>query len=115
MHLVEVAFKGNRKEFYLWEGDEAPAAGTSVIVDADRGEDLGQVHATGELAEKRNRGVAHGTRDEPPGGAHADHETTARALKDALCKHVDELRRVKPDKLVRRRREKFLKMGRYVG
>src|SRR5919107_1897034 len=33
---------------------------------------------------------------EPPGGAHADHETTAKALKEALCKHVDELRRVKP-------------------
>ena len=52
---------------------------------------------------------------EPPGGAHADHETTAKALKDALCKHVDELRRVKPDKLVRRRREKYLKMGQFTG
>ena len=52
---------------------------------------------------------------EPPGGAHADHEMTAKALKDALCKHVDELRRVKPDKLVRRRREKYLKMGQFVG
>jgi acetyl-CoA carboxylase carboxyl transferase subunit alpha len=52
---------------------------------------------------------------EPPGGAHADHETTAKALKEALCKHVDELRRVKPDKLVRRRREKYLKMGQFVG
>ena len=52
---------------------------------------------------------------EPPGGAHADHENTAKALKDALCKHVDELRRVKPDKLVRRRREKYLKMGQFVG
>jgi acetyl-CoA carboxylase carboxyl transferase subunit alpha len=52
---------------------------------------------------------------EPPGGAHADHETTAKALKEALCKHVEELRRVKPDKLVRRRREKYLKMGQFVG
>jgi acetyl-CoA carboxylase carboxyl transferase subunit alpha len=52
---------------------------------------------------------------EPPGGAHADHETTARALKESLCKHVEELRRVKPDKLVRRRREKYLKMGQFVG
>ena len=23
-HLIEVAFKGNRKEFFLWEADEAP-------------------------------------------------------------------------------------------
>jgi acetyl-CoA carboxylase carboxyl transferase subunit alpha len=52
---------------------------------------------------------------EPPGGAHADHEGTAAALKIALAKHVDELRRVKPDKLVRRRREKYVKMGQFVG
>ena len=42
--LVEVAFKGNRKEFFLWEGDEAPPVKTAVIVDADRGEDFGHVH-----------------------------------------------------------------------
>lgn len=48
---------------------------------------------------------------EPPGGAHADHAETARAVHDALLRHVDELRRLKPDKLVRRRREKYLKMG----
>ena len=52
---------------------------------------------------------------EPAGGAHADHEATAAALKASLIKHVDELRRVKPDKLVRRRREKYLKMGQFVG
>ena len=52
---------------------------------------------------------------EPAGGAHADHEGAARALKDALTKHLDELKRLKPEKLVRRRREKFLKMGRFTG
>jgi acetyl-CoA carboxylase carboxyl transferase subunit alpha len=52
---------------------------------------------------------------EPAGGAHADHESAARALKDALGKHLDELKRLKPEKLVRRRREKFLKMGRFTG
>ena len=36
-------------------------------------------------------------------------------MKDVLLKHLDELRRLKPEKLVRRRREKFLKMGRFVG
>jgi acetyl-CoA carboxylase carboxyl transferase subunit alpha len=48
---------------------------------------------------------------EPPGGAHADHDTVSQTLHDALLRHVDELRGVKPDKLVRRRREKYLKMG----
>jgi acetyl-CoA carboxylase carboxyl transferase subunit alpha len=48
---------------------------------------------------------------EPAGGAHADHDATAKAVHDAVLKHIDELRGVKPDKLVRRRREKYLKMG----
>ena len=60
MHLVEVAFKGNRKDFFLWESDDPPPLKAAVIVDADRGEDLGVVHALGELAEKRNAGTPHG-------------------------------------------------------
>ena len=59
-HLVEIAFKGNRKEFFLWDGDDPPRLHTAVIVEGDRGEDLGRVHATGELAYKRYTGVAHG-------------------------------------------------------
>ena len=59
-HLIEVSFKGNRKDFFLWEGDEVPPLKAGVIVDADRGEDLGFVYASGELAEKRNAGTPHG-------------------------------------------------------
>lgn len=59
-HLIEVAFSGNRKEFFLWESDDPPPARAAVIVEADRGEDFGRVHATGELAEKRSLGCAHG-------------------------------------------------------
>jgi cell fate regulator YaaT (PSP1 superfamily) len=59
-HLVEVAFKGNRKEFFLWDYPDPPALNAAVIVDVDRGEDLGYVHALGEQAEKRNSGCAHG-------------------------------------------------------
>ena len=65
-HLVEVAFKGNRKEFFLWEADESPAIKAPVIVDADRGEDLGHVHALGEHAAKRSAGAPHGLGDAPP-------------------------------------------------
>jgi cell fate regulator YaaT (PSP1 superfamily) len=59
--LVEVAFKGNRREFFRWE-DVVPPPGppTSVIVEGDRGEDLGTVHSSGVLAEKRFEGVPHG-------------------------------------------------------
>ena len=59
-HLIEVAFKGNRKDFFVWESDEPPPLKAAVIVDADRGEDLGRVHALGELAQKRNAGTPHG-------------------------------------------------------
>src|SRR4051812_37130897 len=59
-HLVEVAFKGNRKEFFLWDYPDPPPLHSAVIVDVDRGEDLGYIHALGELAQKRNGGCAHG-------------------------------------------------------
>ena|SRR5687768_1655919 len=51
---------------------------------------------------------------EPQGGAHADHAATAAALKEALIRHLEELRHLKPDKLVRRRREKFLRIGQFT-
>ncbi len=65
-HLVEVAFRGNRKEFFQWDAETAPALKTGVIVEADRGEDFGRVHSTGELAELRCRGCAHGCGTTPP-------------------------------------------------
>ena len=60
MHLIEVSFKGNRKDFFLWEADEPPPLKAGVIVDADRGEDLGYVYSTGWLADRRNLGTPHG-------------------------------------------------------
>jgi acetyl-CoA carboxylase carboxyl transferase subunit alpha len=51
---------------------------------------------------------------EPPGGAHADHEATAKALHDTLMRQLEDLRRMRPNKLTRRRREKFLKIGQYA-
>ena len=51
---------------------------------------------------------------EPPGGAQVDHIAAARAVQQALVKNLDDLRNLKPDKLIRRRREKFLKMGQFT-
>jgi acetyl-CoA carboxylase carboxyl transferase subunit alpha len=51
---------------------------------------------------------------EPIGGAHSNHEVTAGTLRDTLIRNLDELKRHKPDKLVRRRREKFLRMGQFT-
>ena len=57
--------------------------------------------------------VIDGIIPEPPGGAHADHERAAQSLREYVLKNLDELRRLKPDKLVRRRREKYLRMGQF--
>jgi cell fate regulator YaaT (PSP1 superfamily) len=65
-HLIEVAFRGNRKEFFQWDEETAPALKSAVIVEADRGEDFGRVHSTGELAQVRCRGCAHGCGTTPP-------------------------------------------------
>src|SRR5687768_16548788 len=51
---------------------------------------------------------------EPPGGAHQDPDATGEALRDALIRHVSELRKVRPEKLVRRRAEKYAAMGAYT-
>lgn len=64
--LIEVAFKGNRKEFFLWDFPEAPSLRTAVIVEADRGEDLGRVHSTGDGAIARCQKCSHGLGDETP-------------------------------------------------
>ncbi len=50
---------------------------------------------------------------EPPGGAHADPEAATAALAPVLTRHLAELSRVRPEKLVRRRAEKYLRMGKF--
>lgn len=62
----------------------------------------------------RELGVIDEIIPEPAGGAHANHEDAARSLQEALIRNLDDLRRYKPDKLVRRRREKFLSMGQFA-
>ncbi|MCU0650196.1 MAG: hypothetical protein MUF00_19570, partial [Gemmatimonadaceae bacterium] len=87
-HLIEVAFTGNRKGFYQWAGDEPPPLKAGVIVDADRGEDLGHVHATGELAEVRCRGCAHGCGTSTP---------TEKALRLATAEDEARWRQLRAD------------------
>jgi len=94
--LVEVAFKGNRKEFFHWNGDEPLPVKAAVIVEADRGEDLGFVYATGELAEKRVVAVAHKPTEEEP----VSREVRRLATPDEL-KRVAELR--EQDEIARRK------------
>ncbi|HEX5385104.1 MAG TPA: acetyl-CoA carboxylase carboxyltransferase subunit alpha [Gemmatimonadales bacterium] len=48
---------------------------------------------------------------EPAGGAHVDPDATGEALREALIRHMTELRKIRPDKLVKRRAEKYAAMG----
>ena len=93
-HLVEVAFRGNRKEFFLWDYPDPPPVKSAVIVDADRGEDLGYVHSLGELAQKRNGGCAHGCgTSAPTRKALRMANTRDKATAADLAKHNEEARR----------------------
>ena len=48
MHIIEVAFKGRRREYYANPQELPLLPGDYVVVQADRGEDLGRVHHTSE-------------------------------------------------------------------
>jgi acetyl-CoA carboxylase carboxyl transferase subunit alpha len=48
---------------------------------------------------------------EPPGGAHADPDAAAAALADALRRHLRTLRKVKVEKLLELREQKYLSIG----
>ena len=53
MHgFAEVVFKSTRKDYFTFEGlDLSP--GDRVVVEADRGEDVGEVRAVGRIAERK--------------------------------------------------------------
>ncbi|HEX9614271.1 MAG TPA: acetyl-CoA carboxylase carboxyl transferase subunit alpha, partial [Bacteroidota bacterium] len=52
---------------------------------------------------------------EPPGGAHRSHEQSAVILKEILLEELKVLKKIKPDKLVKMRIEKFSGMGSWKG
>jgi len=54
--LVEVIFKRNRRGIYRGARELAVAHGTYVIVQADKGEDLGRVGQTGPVLRARRKG-----------------------------------------------------------
>jgi len=62
--IVEISFKGRRKGYYLADFEVRPD--WYVIVEADRGEDLGRVTATGALAERKCTGCVSSCAPPPP-------------------------------------------------
>jgi len=50
---------------------------------------------------------------EPPDGAHTDPDAAAKALAEALRRHLDELRSMPPDELVKARQAKFRNIAQF--
>jgi cell fate regulator YaaT (PSP1 superfamily) len=58
-HTVEVRFKGTRKGYFVWPDESNPLrVQEPVIVEVERGRDLGRVTAVGELAAKKCGGCS---------------------------------------------------------
>ncbi len=51
---------------------------------------------------------------EPVGGAHFDPEAAGESLRTVLIRHLAELRKMRPERLVKRRHEKYAAMGAYA-
>ena len=58
--VVEVRFKGNRKEYFSWPSAEPLALHDPVIVEVERGQDFGRVSALGPVAAKKCAGGCNG-------------------------------------------------------
>ncbi|HSM36142.1 MAG TPA: regulatory iron-sulfur-containing complex subunit RicT [Longimicrobiales bacterium] len=57
--IIEVSFKGNRRDYFTSALADVHASDW-VVVEADRGEDLGRVTATGAIAERKCSGCSTG-------------------------------------------------------
>jgi cell fate regulator YaaT (PSP1 superfamily) len=58
---VEVRFKGIRRDFFHWPHDQDPLRlNEAVVVECDRGQDLGRVHTAGDAALKKCGGGCSG-------------------------------------------------------
>ena len=95
---VEIRFKGTRKAYFLWGGDEPLRIGEAAIVEVERGRDLGRVTATDSLAEKKCGGGCNGC---AVGGETAEEpeplkQVIARATAEEIKSH-EEVRRSEED------------------
>jgi acetyl-CoA carboxylase carboxyl transferase subunit alpha len=81
----------------LWKsGSERDKAAAALKITAP---DLAQLGVIDEIV------------PEPAGGSHSDWERTAGSLKEALVRHLGELKALSPEDLLSNRRAKFLAMG----
>ena len=101
--LLEVRFKGNRREYFTWPSDDPLHLDDPVIVEVERGQDFGRVSALGPLAEKKcERCGACNKENAPPTpppsilrGAADEDVKTAQQLRE----NEDEVRRAVRDRV----------------
>ena len=101
--VIEVSFKANRREYFSSEADELEVR-DHVLVEADRGEDLGLVTANGAVAERKCAGCSTGCAAPVP---------TRRVLRRARQDEVERARTLREDEPRVRQvaREKVLQFG----
>ncbi|HEY8256607.1 MAG TPA: regulatory iron-sulfur-containing complex subunit RicT [Gemmatimonadales bacterium] len=88
---IEVRFKGTRKAYFTWGDESAPLrVGEMVVVEVERGRDVGRVTAVGGVAERKCGsscgGCAVGTAEDAPEVA-APKPVARRASPDDLRTH----------------------------
>ncbi|HWV57386.1 MAG TPA: regulatory iron-sulfur-containing complex subunit RicT [Longimicrobiales bacterium] len=59
-HIVEVGFKGTRRDYFSADGGDEISPGRYVVVETERGQDAGRVTAAGALAERKCSGCTTG-------------------------------------------------------
>jgi cell fate regulator YaaT (PSP1 superfamily) len=93
-HVLEVRFKGNRREYFNWSADDALRVDDAVIVEVERGQDFGVVSAAGEIATKKCErcGACNGASTLGPGdsGTSQAPAPSPEALRPILRKATDE-------------------------
>ncbi|HEX7118681.1 MAG TPA: regulatory iron-sulfur-containing complex subunit RicT [Longimicrobiales bacterium] len=101
--IVEVSFKGNRRDYFLANGEPIRLS-EYVLVEADRGEDLGRVTASGAIAERKCSGCTTGCAAPVP---------ERRVVRAAHPEEIERLRMLRDDEDRVRRitRERVLKFG----
>jgi cell fate regulator YaaT (PSP1 superfamily) len=91
--LLEVRFKGNRKAFFTWDNTTLIGLGDPVVVEVDRGVDLGHVSAVGDAAAKKCgagcNGCALTSPSDPPGKVLRPASPEDARLNDEL-RHAEE-------------------------
>ncbi|HEY9015684.1 MAG TPA: regulatory iron-sulfur-containing complex subunit RicT [Gemmatimonadales bacterium] len=87
---VEVRFKGTRKGYFLWENEVDPIrVNDCVIVEVERGRDLGRVTAVGDIASKKCGGCSACAVGETPAEPAALKPVLRRATSDDLKAHQE--------------------------